>query len=271
MSALGRLGELWRHRELVLNLVARDLKVRYKNSFLGVLWSLINPLLMTLVFTLVFTVMMPNNAVENFPAFVLCGILPWNFFATSIVGATGSIVGNSHLIKKAHFPYEALPIALVLSNLVNFVIALAVLFAMIFAFGIPFTAALLILPLVVLVQLLFTLGVGLLLATINVFFRDTQMVMEVLILAWFFLTPVFYPIDILPRHYLFLGLEVDVWRWMQILNPVASLVSFYREVLYYGVLPGVDFFARTFLTAAAVFTIGYSAFDRFRGAFGEEL
>jgi len=271
MTILMRMADLWQYRELTLNLVVRDLKVRYKNSFLGVLWSLINPLLMTAVFTVVFTVMMPNSFVENFPVFVLCGLLPWNFFAASIVGATGSIVGNSHLIKKVYFPYEVLPLSLVLSNLVNFMIALIVLFVMLLVFKIPFTLSLLFLPIIIITQIIFMLGVGLFLATVNVFYRDTQMIMEVLILAWFFLTPVFYPISILPRSYVFLGVELDVWRLTHILNPMASLVASYRDVLYYGVFPGIDFFARTFVTAVIVFAIGYVVFDHFRGVFGEEL
>ncbi|MBI1877805.1 MAG: ABC transporter permease, partial [Chloroflexi bacterium] len=166
-----QLLHLGQYQSLIRNLVVRDLKVRYRNSVLGILWSLMNPLLMMLVFTVVFTVMAPvrSASVENFPIFLLCGLLPWNFFASSAIGSTVSIVANAPLIKKVYFPREVLPLSMILANLVNFSIALIVLFGMIFVFGIPLTIWALYLPVVILIQIIFTLGVGLFLATVNVF------------------------------------------------------------------------------------------------------
>ncbi|RME78451.1 MAG: hypothetical protein D6784_02365, partial [Chloroflexi bacterium] len=129
------LWELWVYRDLLRNLVIRDLKVRYRNSVLGVLWSLGNPLLMMLVFTLVFKVMTSYSRAENFPVFVLCGILPWNFFSASIIGAIRSIVDNASLVNKIYFPRESLPVSVVLANLINFLLSLVVLFGLILAFG----------------------------------------------------------------------------------------------------------------------------------------
>ena len=117
---ISRLRELYRHRELIENLVVRDLKVRYKNSVLGFVWSLLNPLLLMVVFTIVFTIMLPNLTIPKFPVFVMCALLPWNFFNTSVMSALNSIVHNGHLIKKVYFPREVLPISTVLSNFVNF-------------------------------------------------------------------------------------------------------------------------------------------------------
>ena len=129
-----RLDELWSYRELLRNLVIRDLKVRYRNSALGVLWSLGNPLLMALVFTVVFTVMTGfSSEIEGYPVFVLCGILPWNFFSASVIGSIRSIVDNAPLVSKVYFPRENLPISIVLANLVNFLMALVVLFGLIFS------------------------------------------------------------------------------------------------------------------------------------------
>ena len=177
---IAKLRELFGYRELIESLVLRDLKVRYKNSVLGFLWSLVNPLLLMTVFTVVFTVMLPNMTIPKFPVFVLCALLPWNFFSTSIVGAVNSIVQNGHLIKKVYFPREVLPIALVFSNFVNFLLAMPILFAFLIIFRVPFTLALLYLPLIMAVQVIFTIGVALVLATLNVFYRDTAVIMEVL-------------------------------------------------------------------------------------------
>jgi lipopolysaccharide transport system permease protein len=265
-----RLQELARFRQLLWNLVLRDLKVRYRNSILGVVWSLLNPLLMTLVFTLVFTVMI-RSGIPKFPVFLLCGLLPWNFFSASVIGATNSILNNAPLIKKVYFPREVLPISLVLSNLVNFFLALVVLFGMILIFQVHLSASLLFLPVIILIQMMFTLGVGLVLATANVFYRDTQMILEVVMLAWFFLTPIFYPITELPREAQILGMTVDVWLWTHRLNPMASLVASYRDVLYYGGPPGLDFLFRSFVTALAILIVGYLIFLHFGRSFGEEV
>lgn len=274
-STLERIKELWRYRELIRNLVIRDLKVRYRNSALGILWSLVNPLLMMLVFTIVFTVVAPTTEIKKFPVFVLCGILPWNFFSFSVIGSIRSIVDNAPLVSKVYFPREVLPISMVLANLVNFLIALTVLFGLILIFQIPLTLWVLLLPLVILVQLIFIIGVGLILATVNVFYRDTQVIMEVLMQAWFFFTPIFYPVDILPRNYQVAGVAIDVWRWMNILNPMASIIATYRVILYGvgsgGAPPEFYFFMRTLLTSLGILVIGCLIFYRFCPTFGEEV
>jgi ABC-type polysaccharide/polyol phosphate export permease len=263
--------ELLRYHHLILNLAARDLKVRYKNSALGFVWSLLNPLGMMVVFTVVFTVMMPNNQVEQFPIFLLCGLLPWNFFSAGVMGSIGSIVANGELVKKVYFPREALPIATTLANLVNFLLALVILFAALVIFRARISPWLWMLPLIILIQTCFVLGVAFILSTLNVFYRDTMMVMDVLMLAWFFLTPVFYPISILPRSYEILGITVDIHRLMYILNPMASLISAYRDLLYWGWHTNLDFLLRTGVTALGVLGVGYWFFVRYSGRFGEEV
>jgi len=271
------LRELVKYRELIRNLVVRDLKARYKSSVLGFLWSLVNPLLMMAVFSVVFTYMMPSQAVPHFPLFVLCGILPWNFFTASLMGSTNSIVANGHLIKKVYFAREVLPISTVLANLVNFMLALIVLVPMLYIAGIGLTQWALLLPLVILVQVIFTLGLALILSTLNVFYRDTAMIMDVLLLAWFFLTPVMYPIDILPAQATVLGWQLPVQRLTYILNPMASLIASYRSILYGSIQggppgpPAFDFFLRTTLTALVILALGYWVFSRHRATFAEEV
>lgn len=275
MNVAGHLEELWTYRDLLYNLVSRDVKVRYKNSVLGILWSLLNPLLIMLVFTFVFKVLAGRSQLQAYSAFVLCGILAWNLFSASVVGATNSIVGNGHLIRKVYFPRAVLPLSVVLSNLVNYLLALPVYFALATLLGRSPSVWVLLLPIVILVQLCFTLGVSFILATVNVFYRDTRIVMEVVLLAWFFLTPIFYPISEMGRGgWNILGLALssfDVQRWMRIVNPMASVIASYRDILYWGARPGLDFFLRTAATAMLFLVVGYLVFLRFSPVFGEEV
>ena len=272
-----RIRELLAYRELVENLVVRDLKVRYKSSVLGFLWSLVNPLLLMGVFTVVFTVMLPNMTIPKFPVFVLCALLPWNFFSRSVATALNSIVENGNLVKKVYFPREILPISTVLSSLVNFLLSFVVLFVLILAFRVPITVWLAYLPLIMLVQVAFTTGIALILATLNVFYRDTGVIMEVIMQAWFFLTPVFYPITLLPEWREVWGVAVPIRRLTYILNPMASIIASYRSVLY-GFTngsppapPALDFFSRTILTSVVFLLAGYCFFARYSRRFAEEV
>jgi lipopolysaccharide transport system permease protein len=269
--------ELIRYRELIWNLVVKELKVRYKNSVFGFFWTLLNPLLMMVVLTVVFTVMIPATGIKQFPVFLLCGLLPWNFFTGSVMRGAHSIVNYADMIKKVYFPREVLPIAVVLSNFINFALALVVLFAMLFVFQIGLTRYALFLPVVIATQVIFVMGLALLLSTLNVFYRDVPMIMDVLLFAWFFLTPVFYPLEVLPSSYSLLGLTVDVQRWAYILNPMASIIASYRLILY-GTFdgappaaPALDFFARTLATALAFLALGWAIFARYSKGFAEHV
>ncbi|MBE2237882.1 MAG: ABC transporter permease [Caldilineaceae bacterium] len=248
-----------------------SLKGRYKNSALGFVWSLLNPLGMMLVFTIVFGFLMPDVRVEKYPLFVLTGLLPWNFFSASINAGLYSVVGSSNLVKKVYFPREVLPIASVLSQLINFLLAFAVLFVALIVFQASFSPWLWTLPFVILIQTVFSTGVVLILSTLNVFYRDTAMITEVVMLAWFFLTPVVYSVALLPETIQVLGVALPLQRLVYIFNPVASLIAIYRDLLYWGYRTDVDFFIRTALTALAVFAFGYWFFLRYSERFGEEL
>ena len=270
-SLVAHLRELMRYRELIYNLTVRELKARYKNSVLGFFWSLLNPLGMMLVFTVVFTIMMPNNAISNFPIFVLCGLLPWNFFSSGVMSGTNSVVASGELVKKVYFPREVLAIATTLANLINFLLALLVLFAAVAVFRARLSPYVWMLPVVILIQTCFLLGMAFILSTLHVFYRDTMMILDVVMLAWFFLTPVFYPIEILPRSYELLGLTLDLHRIMYVLNPMASLISAYRDLIYWGYRTDFDFILRTALTAVAVLVFGYWFSTRYSHRFGEEV
>lgn len=221
---------------------------------------------MMVVFTIVFTILTSPN-IENFPVFVLTGLMAWNFFANTITGAAGTIVGNSTLINKVYFPRELLPASLVFSNLVNFLLTLVVLFGFIVAFKIPITPMALWLPAIIVIELMLALGIALIVSAVNVFYRDVAVLLEVGVTAWFFLTPIFYQLERIPNMQV---LGLDVWRWVYILNPMASIITDYRYTLLYGLPPiGHTLFAlgEAGLTLAA----GYWLFRTLSPRFSEEL
>jgi ABC-type polysaccharide/polyol phosphate export permease len=167
-----------------------------------------------------------------------------------------------------------LPVSIVLSNLLNFVIALPVLFLLAWLSGAPLSGQhwlVIWLPVILLVQMVFSVGIGLILATANVFYRDVQIIMEVIMLAWFFLTPIIYPISRVPESVSLLGATIDLQRTVYILNPMASIIATYRDVLYYGRFIGADFFLRTAVTALIVLLLGYLIFQHYAGRFAEEI
>ncbi len=266
-----RVVELWRYRNAVYHLTGRELKARYKNTALGFFWSLLNPLGMMLVFTAVFTVFLPNNTIENYPLFVLCGLLPWNFLSAGVMGSINSITANANLVTKIYFPREAAPLSGVLANLVNFLLSLVVLFVALLIFRAHFSPWIWLLPVVILLHTALILGLAFVLSTLNVFYRDTMMVMDVVMLAWFFLTPVVYPIEVLPDSYTILGVTLNIQRLVYILNPMASIVTTYRDLLYWGYRTDFDFFVRTAITAFAILGFGYWFFSKYSHRFGEEV
>jgi lipopolysaccharide transport system permease protein len=253
--------EVFRYRSLIRNLVAKDLKVRYKNSTLGFVWSLLNPLLMMVVFTFVFTQLL-NQQIADFPVFVLTALLPWQWTATAVAGGTGALVDNAPLITKVYFPRLLLPISVVFSTMANFLLALPALFLMMFVFGRPFTPWLFYIPVIVAVQAIFLTALLLILAPLHVYFRDTIVLVEVGLTAWFFMTPIFYPIEAVVPH---------LAAWMYRINPMAAIVAEYRTILYHGGVPDPLFMARTGATAVALLAIGYLVFVRLNRNLGEHL
>jgi len=243
-------------------MVARDLKVRYSNSVLGVLWSLFNPLLITVVYTLVFTFLFPN-AMEKFPVFFLAGLLPWSFFNWATLSCTTSIIANGHLISRVYFPRDILPLSMVLSNLVNFLLALIPLLGVALAFRLPLRLPLLMLPVLILIQCLLSLGIGLFLAALNVHFRDTQQVVEVLLQAMFFLTPIIYPLEFIQ--------DSQAQLMMRVLNPLTSLVTSYQDIIYAGRWPEPTFLAITTIEALVLLAFGYWFFHKNSPYFVEQL
>ena len=276
MNWRGKLRELKLYRNLLRNLVIRDLKARYKNSVLGILWSILNPLFLMVVFTILFSVLV-NNQIRDYPIFVLTGLIPWNFFSGSLTSGTVSIVGNSGIIKKVYFPREILPASVVLSNLVNFLFAFLVLIVFLYLFGIGLTVHALWVPAILLTQLILTLGLCLLLGSLTVFYRDVLMILEVVLLGWFFLTPVFYSLELFGETVTVMGQTFDPAQVMRWLNPMASIIDGYRTVLWGTYESGGPvsmnpaYLLRTFVTSVVILIAGYAVFARLNPLFGEKL
>lgn len=283
VGILPKLQELWSYRELIRNMVARDLKARYKNSVLGYIWSLLNPLLMMLVFWLVFSVLL-NNSIRMFPVFLIVALLPWSFAVTAVSGGMRSILDNSNLVKKVYFPREILPITVVISNLVNYLFALPVMFLVMAGVQLVdigrlnFSWTFAFLPVIIIIQVVFLIGMALLLSTTAVFFRDTTHIIDIFIQLWIFLTPVFFAFEQIATP-----MQARVLRW---LNPMASIIDFYRDILYGQAavvqvgeripiptpgLPALDGVFRTLLTALVILALGAYVFHRTSGRFGEEI
>jgi lipopolysaccharide transport system permease protein len=281
-GVMPKMRELWGYRELIRNLVLRDLRVRYKGSALGFLWTQIAPLLMMLVFLLVFTLLLPSG-IALYSVFLIVGMLPWNFCAEAVAGGSRSVIDNANLIKKVFFPREVLPLVSVLSSLLNYLLSLPMMLLVmavvqLLTLGrLNFSWTFAYLPVLVVIQTLFLVGVALFTSALAVFFRDFVHLIGILIQFWFFLTPVVYPLDTIDRSYGVVTLA-QIIRWV---NPMASLIDFYRDILYGNTvveglvptpgLPALASVLRVLVTAVAVLAIGYWFFQRRSGQFGEEI
>ena len=253
-----RLAEVWRFRQLVALLVVRELKVRYKRSVLGLLWTMLNPLLLMVVYAVVFTTIMPA-AQPNFSVFLLAGLLPWLYFSTSLMQGLMSVLVNQELVRKIRLPQAVFPLSVVGSNLVNFTLSLVPLFVIMAALRQAFTPALLFLPVAALVLTLFCAGVTLLFATATVFFRDVRHLTEVLLQVLLYLSPVLYDLKQLGEH--------PTW-WFQLfrlelrINPLSYLITLVRDPVYYGRLPSLATVAVALAWAAGALLLGFSVFTR---------
>ena len=252
------LAEVWRFRQLVALLVVRELKVRYKRSLLGMLWTMLNPLLLMIVYTVVFTTIL-RAALPNFSIFLLAGLLPWLYFSTALMQGLMSILVNQELVRKIRLPQAVFPLSVVGSNLVNFTLSFVPLFLVMLAIRQPFTPALLFLPVAALILTMFCAGVTLLFATATVFFRDVRHLTEVALQMLLYLSPVLYDLQQLGEHHswwfsLFV-LELKV-------NPLSYLVPLVRDPVYYGRLPSLLVVGVALASALAALLVGFAVFTR---------
>jgi homopolymeric O-antigen transport system permease protein len=246
--------------DLLRELVGRDIKVRYKRSLLGMVWTLLNPLAQLLVFAFVFRVVLPLN-IPNYASFLFIGIIVWGWFQNSLYQASSSVVDNSTLIKQPGFPAAILPVVTVVTQLIHFLLATLVLLPFVAVAGVPPSVALLWLPVLVAVQFLVTLGVSYVMAALHVTFRDTQYTLGVLLMLGFYLTPIVYDSSMIPPHY----------RSYFALNPLLHLVDSYRAILLRGETPRLGPLALLAPASAVLAWGGYRIFKRASHRFIEEL
>ena len=253
--------EIWEYREMVASLVKRDLKSRYKGSVLGFLWMFLNPLLQLAVYTVVFSTIM-RMGIDKFYLFLFVALVPWLFFSTCLSAGTTVIFSEQDMVKKIYFPREVLPIAFTISQFVNMLLSFLVIFAVLIISGIRLNPqALFFLPLVMLVEFVMALGVTYLVSALNVYFRDLEHILGILSMAWMYLTPILYPMDMVPQQYV--GLFT--------LNPMTSITVAYRDILYYGQVPHMNTLFHALAMGVLVLAIGQVVFGRLQRHFVEGL
>lgn len=282
-TVTARIKAIWNYRELLSGMIKKELKVKYKNSFLGFLWTMLNPALYTLIFWLVFTKFLPNG-IPEFVVFFLSGLLVWNLFTNALTGATSSIVNNSAIVKKVYFPREILPLASVGASVVHYLLQLVVLVTslIVFKHNLDWKYAWL-MPLALLCIIIFSSACGIFLAAINVYARDTQHLLELVLLAWFWATPVVYPFSVVSNR---IGLVADLFK----LNPITNLVVPFQRAIYahtevkstvgenmIKILPiesPLWYFRNiliVFFVSVVLLYLSMRVFDRAQGNFAEEL
>lgn len=243
--------EIVRYHELIWALALKELRIRYKRSMLGFFWALLNPLLMMIVLTLVFSHVM-RVPVQHYSIFLISALLPWTFFSQSLSYSVESIVGNGELLKKVYVPKAVFPLAAVLSNVINFLLSMIPLALLLVVLRFPFHWTWVYLPLPMLGLLLFTAGFGLFFAAANVFFRDLTHILQIVLSAWFYLSPVIYSVDFVPQRY----------QWMLHLNPILYVLNGFRLAIYYGRLPTPQSSALSVGIGLAALWLGHLFFRR---------
>ena len=262
---LSNLGSLLRYRGLISSLVARELKARYRGSVLGLLWSFVNPLLLLSIYSFVFSTLMPTDdkRTQPFAVFLFCGLLPWTWFQASLTEAASSLITGGNLIKKVLFPAEVLPIVSVLANMVHFLLGLVILALFMAGFRhYPNPVSLPWFPVVVIIQLIFTLGLALALSALSVHFRDIRDLLANLLTLWFFATPILYP---------YFLRSVSRFLWMFRLNPFYHLAVSYQEILFFDTFGHARSLVLVGALSVVVFLAGYWLFDRLRDSFAEAV
>jgi ABC-type polysaccharide/polyol phosphate export permease len=248
------------YRFLLTNLILKDFRIRYRNMSLGMLWSLLNPLIMLVVYTFVFTKIF-TTTVEHWVVFILCGIIPFNFFAFAWLSGTTSLVDNAGLIKRVAVPREIIPITSVLSNCLHLAIQIALLLTMVIITGVGVNVYWLFLPLIWALELLTVIGLALLFSALNVYVRDTRYFVESANLVLFWLVPIFYPFSMIPAQF------KDLYQY----NPVAALVLAMREIVLDAKAPSAVLLTKLALVSFFSLGTGYLFFRRMKAGFYSHL
>lgn len=249
--ALEELREVFQYRDLIYQLVRRDIVTRYKRSVLGIAWTMLNPLGMMIVLTLVFAGLF--QTVQGYPAYVLSGMIAWTFFSQTTTAAMQQMVWGGALLHRIYLPRSSFAVASIGTGLINLVLSCVPLILIIFITGIPVRATMLFLPVAMALLALFSLGLGLALSTLAIYFPDVAEMYQVVLIAWMYLTPIIYPPEIIPETYRY---------WLFHLNPIYYLIQLFRQPIYDGILPSWPLMAVGSLISISTLVVGWIVFSR---------
>ena len=248
-TSLLEVKEAWHYRDLILFLVRRDITARYKRSVLGIAWTMLNPLGMMVVLSLVFSQVFRVNMI-GYPAYVLSGLIAWNFFSQTSTSSISGLVWGGDLFQRIYVPRSTFAIATIGTGLVNLSLSIVPLLIVMLVIRIPLHWTIILAPLAMILLAMFSLGVGLLISTIGIYFADVVEMYAIVLTAWMYLTPIIYPLDILPDY---------VARWMQ-LNPMVHLVELFRSLVFYGTVPAIETWLLSVGIALGVLLFGWIIF-----------
>ena len=258
---MDNIKNVFAYRDMVVSLVKRDLRGRYKGSTLGFLWTLINPLFQLIIYTIVFSIVLRSN-IEDYYLFLFVALVPWSFFSASVHAGAFCVWSQKGMINKIYFPGAVLPISHVLSQVVNLLLSFIVVFLALIVGGKELNfVALVTLPIIIVIEFIFALGITFVVSAVAVFFTDLMQILGILVMLWQFMTPVMYPIDDVPEHMLI---------YFQI-NPMTSIITAYRDVLYYAKLPELGSLARAGGLSILLLLIGWVVFCELEKHFSEVL
>lgn len=252
--------ELYKYRELLNSNTKKEVRGKYKHSFLGVLWSFLNPLLQIMVYAIVFPLILRNEQ-PHYVVFLCCGIIPWNFFATSINRAASTMLENGNIIKKVYFPREILPISIVTSEAINFLISTLIILAFVLFDGIALTPYILFYPLILVVQYLLILAISFIVSSITVYIRDLQHLISVALQLFFYATPIVYAANTIPEKF----------AWVLNINPMTYVINGYRDIFLNQTAPNVKVLMLLLVALIVACAIGYMIFHKLQKGFAEEL
>lgn len=242
-----------KYRALIIELVKREIKAKYKQSVLGYAWVILVPLINLVVLTIVFSflVRIPTGNIP-YPVFLFVALVPWMFTASSISAATGSLIANQQLITKIYLPREIFPLSSILAKFVDLLLSVAILSVILALFKVQIYPSIVYIPVVLVVHFMLVLGVSLILSAINVFFRDVENILGVFLMVWMYMTPIIYPPELIPQNL------VSLFN----LNPMTGIVNAYRNVVLYGVPPPTASFLYSVLFSLIVFLLGFGYFRK---------
>ena len=251
---------LYQYRELLKTSISKDIRGKYKNSVLGIIWSFLNPLLQIAVYAIVFPLIM-KSSLPNYTVFLCCGLIPWNFFSAAISRTSFTMIENGNIIKKVYFPREILPISVTTSEAINFVISTIIILAFVLGYGMGISKFIIFYPIVLLVQYFLLIGISFIVSSVTVYFRDLQHFISIALQLLFYATPIVYAPDSIP---------VD-FQWILQYNPMTYIINAYRDIFYYQQMPDFVSLGMVLVGSLIFCVIGYLIFNKLQRRFAEEI